>query len=130
MLITLYLGFHCDDTSCKPHGECKNNTCVCIQGYEGRECEINIDDCPSNECENGAICKDQLNGYDCECKPGFRGRFCKENIDDCESKPCLNGGTCMDDISNYTCECSPGYGDHQCQTECTYRKVTSINSCY
>ena len=31
--------------------------CLCIDGYEGDNCEININDCDPDPCENGGTCQ-------------------------------------------------------------------------
>lgn len=35
-------------------------------------CQIDIDECSSTPCLNGAKCIDLPNGYDCECAEGKR----------------------------------------------------------
>ena len=37
---------------------------------------VDIDDCAAKPCQNGGVCKDQINGYKCTCKPGFVGVNC------------------------------------------------------
>ena len=39
----------------------------------GKTCEINVNECMSNPCQNNATCVDDVNGYVCECHHGFRG---------------------------------------------------------
>lgn len=39
-------------------------------GFEGVICQINIDECVSNLCQNGVICKDKINVYMCFCVYG------------------------------------------------------------
>lgn len=41
-----------------PHSKDGLNTytCACAPGYRGTNCEINIDECDSNPCYNGATC--------------------------------------------------------------------------
>ena len=40
----------------------------------GKTCEINVNECMSNPCQNNATCVDDVNGYVCECLHGFRGK--------------------------------------------------------
>ena len=50
----------------------------------GVNCEVNIDECENNTCQNNATCVDGINNFTCSCQPGFSGRFCEINIDECE----------------------------------------------
>ena len=45
-------------------------------------CEININECESNPCLNGAKCTDLENKYECKCLDGFQAW----KFDDTESK--------------------------------------------
>lgn len=47
--------------------------CVCPEGFEGDSCEINIDDCEDNDCENNSTCVDGINNYTCMCSPEYTG---------------------------------------------------------
>lgn len=47
--------------------------CVCPEGFEGDKCEINIDDCEDNDCENNSTCVDGINNYTCMCSPEYTG---------------------------------------------------------
>lgn len=48
--------------------------CVCPEGFEGDTCEINIDDCEDNDCENNSTCIDGINNYTCMCSPEYTGK--------------------------------------------------------
>lgn len=34
---------------------------------------MDIDECDSAPCQNGALCKDGMGDYQCQCKAGFLG---------------------------------------------------------
>ena len=38
---------------------------------------VDIDDCGDNECENGATCVDEVDGYSCTCPAGYAGDLCQ-----------------------------------------------------
>lgn len=60
--------------------------CICTPGYAGQKCEINIDECAQNPCQNGATCKDEINTFRCLCPAGYWGERCEFN----QSSPRLN----------------------------------------
>ena len=71
-----------------------------VSGFQGKNCEENIDDCPGNLCENGATCIDVIDGYTCACPPRFTGEYCGEDVDECSIRPsvCQNGATCTNTL--------------------------------
>ena len=80
---------------------------------------MDIDECESEPCVNGATCRNQIGRYQCDCSPGFEGKTCEVNIDDCQqvdgSSPCQNNGTCIDDINGYICKCKDGFTGNTCE---------------
>uniref|UniRef100_A0A8C7VAB4 Notch receptor 2 n=1 Tax=Oncorhynchus mykiss TaxID=8022 RepID=A0A8C7VAB4_ONCMY len=85
-------------------------------GFSGEMCQIDIDECSSTPCLNGAKCIDRPNGYECECAEGFSGPLCNENIDDCDPEPCHHG-VCRDGIATFSCDCDPGYTGSICNVQ-------------
>eukprot|EP01043_Picozoa_sp_COSAG02_P017639 COSAG02_NODE_803_length_17021_cov_18.597270_1_plen_2767_part_10 len=121
-------------------------SCTCVSGYgngvcgyeylpaqeaqctvaEGGICDLDMNECESNPCENGGTCLDSSTDgsiptgvYACHCAPGFAdgtcsydyiaevadncniqlGGTCGIDVDECLSKPCANGGACSDSTS-------------------------------
>ena len=91
--------------------------CRCQPGYNGRNCEINIDDCADNPCENGGQCIDMVARYKCQCPRGFYGPRCQSDVNECASDPCLNGGVCENGFNEYICKCKDGYEGKRCENE-------------
>ncbi len=108
---------------------------MCRAGFTGRLCEININECLSQPCQNGGTCQDRENAYLCFCSKGTAGAYftvmgkhfysclsklyskfyflltganCEVNLDDCQSNPC-DFGRCIDKINGYECACELGY---------------------
>lgn len=79
-----------------------------FSGYKGRFCEIPIDPCHINPCENQGICQPLTynNGFRCVCPINYSGRLCQILLNNfCASSPCLNNGTCENLSHGYYCHC-------------------------
>ena len=75
----------CQDNPCQNGAKCTDGvnsfTCICVVGYSGTNCEINIDDCAVKPCQNGAKCVDKVAHYLCECVTGYTGTNCEISIE-------------------------------------------------
>ena len=87
---------------------------MCVDGFSGTNCEININECDPNPCLFGGRCVDRIAGYICICDDGFTGINCEVNINECQPNPCINGW-CKDGIGRYTCVCTPGFTGENCE---------------
>ncbi|XP_022086769.1 fibrillin-1-like [Acanthaster planci] len=74
----------CDSRPCQNDGRCipsdrESFHCLCRRGYRGVLCEEDIDDCLEHmeECMNGAVCEDRVDGFVCRCAPGYSGGNCQ-----------------------------------------------------
>ena len=61
---------------------------------------IEINECDSNPCNNGAACKDLKDNYECICKPGYSGRNCEIEDNECLSNPCYDNAVCVDEVKD------------------------------
>ncbi len=50
------------------------SSCWCPVGFAGQFCEVDVDDCVENNCENGTICVDGVGNYSCVCPHPFSGQ--------------------------------------------------------
>uniref|UniRef100_A0A7M4E463 Neurogenic locus notch homolog protein 2 n=1 Tax=Crocodylus porosus TaxID=8502 RepID=A0A7M4E463_CROPO len=113
--------FHCESARRNNSLSCFSIVSFSFSGFTGAVCQIDIDDCSSTPCLNGAKCIDHPNGYECQCATGFTGILCEENINNCDPDPCHHG-RCQDGIDSYTCVCNPGYMGAICSEQ--------IDECY
>ncbi|XP_066275060.1 fibropellin-1-like [Branchiostoma lanceolatum] len=101
------------------HGTCTddngNYTCTCENGWEGTDCDQDIDDCASSPCVHGT-CKDGFMNYTCSCENGWEGTNCDQDIDECASSPCWLGGTCLDHVDGFSCVCPEDATGKNCET--------------
>ncbi|PNI57873.1 VWDE isoform 3 [Pan troglodytes] len=86
--------------------------CVCLPGFHGSLCEVDISGCQSNPCGLGS-CISGFHSYSCDCPPELKGKNCQEDVDECDSKPCFEGVECLNTFGSYHCgSCPKGfYGD-------------------
>lgn len=95
-----------------------------MNGFEGKQCEIDVDECLSNPCKNGATCNQYVDSYTCTCRLGFSGINCETNDEDCTESSCMYGGTCIDGINSYTCSCKPGLVQNKLSESSNLLKIT------
>ena len=116
----------CKDKDCSKHGKCSAASgggyqCKCDAGYEGTNCEKNIDECSAPKkvtCSNNGKCVDGENKYTCKCKDGFEGKDCETDIDECKvpkEVTCNYRGKCVDGVNKYSCKCEDGFEGKNCE---------------
>uniref|UniRef100_A0A8D2M856 Sushi, nidogen and EGF like domains 1 n=1 Tax=Zonotrichia albicollis TaxID=44394 RepID=A0A8D2M856_ZONAL len=92
-------------------------TCSCLAGFTGKRCHVDVDECLSQPCQNGATCLNGAGRFTCRCPPGFRGNSCETEESPCENRVCQNGGSCQVVNRTAECLCQSGYTGEDCQTE-------------
>jgi len=112
----------CDVQPCENGGECSltddGYACACPDGFEGKNCEVNIEDCPAeNPCQNEGTCVDGVASYTCDCIGGYWGETCGNDPDACHPSPCLNDGICSlgEAEGDYACACDDSWFGPTCQ---------------
>ncbi|XP_078658658.1 uncharacterized protein LOC144904005 [Branchiostoma floridae x Branchiostoma belcheri] len=88
--------------------------CSCQSGMAGASCQINLDDCSPNPCQNGGLCQDLVGDFVCHCLPSYHGKTCEIYVSPCDSGPCQNGGVCSATGGTFTCSCQPGWNGATC----------------
>ncbi|XP_078351627.1 uncharacterized protein LOC144636320 isoform X3 [Oculina patagonica] len=71
----------CVSNPCKNNSTCqtgftdKGYRCLCIPGFQGHECQHDIDECTAltHDCSADALCINTKGSYSCSCKPGYSG---------------------------------------------------------
>ncbi|XP_071505772.1 uncharacterized protein [Diadema antillarum] len=106
---------------CQNGGTCHDRldgsySCQCMLGFEGNNCENNVDDCVNNGCENGGTCVDGVHEYTCQCAEGTWGTYCQLSANPCDSTPCRNGGQCDPIEDGFVCHCLAGFTGDTCNT--------------
>ena len=100
----------CSVDNDKFHCDCSDT------GFEGRKCEIDLNECNQSPCKNGGTCTNTEGSYNCSCLPGFHGKKCQKDRT-CHEVPetasCLNQGQCRekDGGEQYWCDCEVNFRD-------------------
>ncbi|XP_030629828.1 protein kinase C-binding protein NELL2a isoform X2 [Chanos chanos] len=121
---------------CQNGGTCASpNTCICPQGFTGKTCETDINECSEGfvECDSRATCVNLPGWYHCECRDGYHdngifatnGESC-EDIDECKTgrHTCNADTVCFNLDGGYDCRCPHG---HNCTGDCIHDNKVKHN---
>ena len=107
----------CHDAACPIYKRCKaKNTikCICRDGFSKDvfdRCD-DIDECATeegNECDENALCANELGSYNCTCNDGYYGTGKDCNPGDCDdAKDCGQNEECVSP-RGADCECKVGF---------------------
>lgn len=90
--IAMYLLIRATQTLVKMAGN--KFECTCTSEYIGSTCDVRVDPCSPNPCQNGGNCTDQgSNTLKCACTSNYTGSTCDIRFDPCSPDPCEHGGT-------------------------------------
>ncbi|CAH1233820.1 TNC [Branchiostoma lanceolatum] len=107
-------------SQCSGRGRCVNNTCECMPGWSGPDCDVgNCTDCSE---EHGKC----VLGF-CQCEPGWEGTSCSQRatchaVNNCTD---VQHGSC---VKTNTCACVPGYIGTDCSEIPTCYKTDNCTS--
>ncbi|KAL9953812.1 hypothetical protein ACROYT_G041278 [Oculina patagonica] len=103
-----------DNSTCQTGFTDKGYRCLCTAGFEGHECQNDINECNTlnHDCSADALCDNTKGSYNCYCKSGYSGdgRTC-DDFDECalETHDCSTDAVCNNNNGSYICYCKPGY---------------------
>lgn len=69
---------------CEEHGQCKNGTCICMTGWNGRHCTLA--GCPA-DCSGNGACVMENDEWVCRCESTWEGLDCSVKLETvCDDK--------------------------------------------
>ncbi|CAG5895667.1 unnamed protein product [Menidia menidia] len=109
---------------CQTNNPCVNGQCVststapgyicnCNPGWQGTNCDQNIDECASSPCQNGGTCTDGINGFSCTCTAQWTGPLCQTAQQEC-------GGYLTGPAGSFSYPNTPGHDDYDHQVSCAW----------
>nr|XP_008118198.1 PREDICTED: protein crumbs homolog 1 [Anolis carolinensis] len=70
--------------TCYNYGNCSELQgyleCVCLPGFVGQRCEVDVNECNSDPCLHGGICQNLVNKFHCVCEVNYAGERCEIDL--------------------------------------------------
>ncbi|KAK0393458.1 hypothetical protein QR680_000221 [Steinernema hermaphroditum] len=131
------IGTHCTlndpclKNPCGMDGHCLANEtngkfeCACSPGVTGPLCNVDIDECEENPCQNNGTCENRHGSYICGCEAFFYGEHCEkghsadgitDNLNICAGFNCTTkagNGECDHECNSLVC----GYDGGDCSVD-------------
>ncbi|GFO18355.1 teneurin-3 [Plakobranchus ocellatus] len=111
-----FTGINCETEMCRlqcAHGKCKNQRCVCNEGWTGPLCD-------QRECNHRCELHGKCNNGTCACNEGWNGKYC--TIQGCPDS-CSGHGTCRRFPEGWRCDCQGEWKGDAChlamETSCS-----------
>lgn len=119
----------CLVATCPSNSQCvatpDSYSCVCLPGYTGESCAVqiysqhslvrNVEACTKANCSYSGECV-YVSGssFNCNCSDGFTGARCETalDFDNCTEPDCTENEICVGN----NCVCVPGYTGEMCET--------------
>ncbi|XP_022793012.1 neurogenic locus notch homolog protein 1-like [Stylophora pistillata] len=114
----------CDSNPCANQATCQAGfgdhgyRCLCPAGYQGVQCETDIDECNDFNplCDENAHCGNTDGSFTCTCKAGYagNGHLCTANSEcqDNNNLLCDVNADCKKRHGSYKCTCKKGYTEN------------------
>jgi hypothetical protein len=94
---------------------------TCATGWTGKDCNIIVNNCLPNKCQNGGTCHNLINSFTCSCPLGIKGRLCDQDLNECLNQDACSHGDCVNTLGSFACNCHAGYTGQKCEV--------NINEC-
>ena len=106
----------CANEPCLNGGMCIDGingfTCTCLDGFLGTTCELDRNECATNNGNCEQICTNTVGSHICSCESGYALNANGQTCDDIEECAVNNGGCdhiCTNTQGGHVCSCNSGY---------------------
>ncbi|KAM8975333.1 vitamin K-dependent protein S [Pelodytes ibericus] len=132
----------CNPLPCNKDGyqECidekGNFQCICKPGWQGKQCDVDINECDDPDNVNGGCnqrCVNMHGSYRCACEDGYyllANKLTCLDRNECELNPNICGrAICKNTPGKYDCECDAGYRYNMSSKICEDVNECAENMC-